>query len=481
MREQDAAHARGGEEKRLRTIIDHLADGVLIVSPEGIVRFANPAAHELFGRGAAELEGADLGLPLVGEGRVEIDVVAPGGAPRAAELRAVEVEWEGTAALLVSLRDVTDRREAESQRLRAEREEAARGEAETRARHAAFLAAVGAAVAASLDPHPTLERLADLAVPELAEWCAIDLEDAANVTERAATAPAGAAEPEGERLRIPLVARGEVLGTVTFVRRAPYGQAEVALARDFAQRAAMAVSNARLYDAAQEASEAKSEFLAVMSHELRTPLNAILGYTDLLEAGVYGEVPVSQCEQLERITANARALLEIVDEILTFSAMEAGRERAEVEPVDLRPLVRAVAEEVEPLARRKSLRLDVAIPDGPAPVETDPARVRQILVNLLSNAVKFTDRGTIRLETRRDGTHHMVEVHDTGVGIAPEDVERIFEPFWQVEQSARREAGGTGLGLTVARQLAELLGGWLRVESTPGRGTTFTLGLPAAD
>jgi signal transduction histidine kinase len=278
---------------------------------------------------------------------------------------------------------------------------------------------------------------------------------------------------------VPLVAREETLGRATFAGRR--AEAEAALARDFAQRAAMAVANARLYVAAQEASEAKSEFMAVMSHELRTPLNAILGYTDLLEAGVFGEVPEAQREQVARIVANARSLLAIVDEILTFSRVEAGTERVHLRPVELGRLVREVGEAMEGLALRKGLGLEVHVAGEPAQVETDPGKVRQILANLLANAVKFTEQGSVRLETLRDGTHHMVRVRDTGIGIAPEHLERVFEPFWQVEQSARREVGGTGLGLAVARDLAELLGGWLRVESEAGRGSTFTLGLPAAD
>jgi signal transduction histidine kinase len=476
--------ADGTGDGRLRTIIDHLADGVLIVSPAGTVRFANPAAGAMFGRAAEELRGADLGLPLDGGGAAEIDVVPRGGAPAVAELRVAEIEWEGEPAMLVSLRDTTERREAEEQRLRAEREEAARGEAESAARRAELLAEAGAAVAGSLDARPTLRRLAALAVPELADWVAFDLRDASGAASRVASSPEGADGPPAGAalLEVPLEAGGERLGTALFAAdRGRRTGTDAILARDFAFRAAMAVSSARLYEASQAASEAKGEFLAVMSHELRTPLNAILGYADLLEAGVFGEVPEGQQAQLERIQANARHLLDIVDEILTFTRVEQGIERVRRRDVDLNRLVREVAEALEPLARRKELALEVSVPDEPAVVDTDPGKVRQILANLLSNAVKFTEEGTVSMWAVRDGTHHLVSVRDTGIGIAAEDVERIFEPFWQVEQSARREVGGTGLGLAVARDLAELLGGWLKVESAPGEGATFTLGIPAAD
>ncbi|HEU0014606.1 MAG TPA: ATP-binding protein [Longimicrobium sp.] len=527
------------DEGRLRAVIEHLADGVVIVGRDGRVRFANPAAEALFGLGAEELVGSELGLPLVAGETAQIDVVRRGRGPGAAELRVVEMTWEGEPALLVSLRDVTDRAEAEAQRLRAEREAAGRHEAEAVARRARFLSQVSAALAASLDPRATLERLAQLAVPELADWCVIDLARHDRGLERVAHAHAepakravlerlraeyppraGMPTPASEAVRtgrpllyaplddetlhrltrdpahaglirelgtaslicVPLVARGQTLGAVTFgCGESDYDESDLALARDFAQRAALAVSNARLYDDAQQASRAKSEFLAVMSHELRTPLNAILGYTDLMQAGIGGRLSPAHAEHLSRVEANARHLLDIVEEILSFSRVEAGAERVRLEQVDLRSVVRDVGRMMEPLVRGKHLGFDVSVPGEPAPVRTDAAKVRQVLANLVSNAIKFTDQGAIRMEAQRDGTHHMIRVRDTGIGIAPEHAQRIFEPFWQVEQSNRRVVGGTGLGLSVARDLAELLGGSLTVESTPGQGSTFTLALPADD
>ena len=534
-----SARAAPSAEERLRTIIDRLADGVVIVGEDGVVRFANPAAQRLFGRAAAELVGRELGLPVVAGETTEVDVVRPGGGVLVAELRVVRTEWEGAPAFLVSLRDVTDRREAEERRRQVEREQAARRHAEAEAARARFLAEVSAALAASFDYHETLSTLARLAVPELADWCVIDVAEEDGTLARVAGAHADPAkEPLLERLRqefaperggaspaaralhtgravveddcgdarlaeitrgpehaalvrslgcralmaVPLVARGETLGAMTFAReRRLYGETEAALAEDFAQRAAQSVSNARLYRDAQAAARAKSEFLAVMSHELRTPLNAVTGYADLLQAGVAGEVAPEQRALLDRIKESALHLVEVIEEILAFSRMEAGRERVHPERVDLREVVRSAAELLEPLARQKGLDFEVRLPPGPARVETDPVRVQQVLRNLVSNAIKFTERGAVRIEVVREETHQLVRVTDTGIGIAPEHRERVFEPFWQVEQSARREVGGTGLGLAVARGIADLLGGRLQLESEPGRGSTFTLGLPAAD
>jgi signal transduction histidine kinase len=530
--------ARGGDE-RLKTIIDRLADGVVIVSRSGTVRFANPAAQRLFGRGADELLGSELGLPTLAGETTEIDVVRRGGATAAAELRAAQVEWEGEPALLVSLRDVTDRREAEERRRQAEADQAARRHAETEAKRARFLSNVSSVLSASLDYHATLAMLAELAVPELADWCVIDvLEEDGRVARVAAAhsdadrlpllsvlrdefpprrdAPAAGTQalrtgkpvyvplvtdewlervssgPEHVALAralgirslmaVPLNARAETLGAITLVcAERHYSRNDLATAEDFAQRAALSVSNARLYAAAQEASRAKSEFLAVMSHELRTPLNAVMGYADLLQAGVAGPVAERQRTYLDRIKDGARHLEGIIDEILAFSRMEAGHETLRTRRVDLREVARQAGDLLRPVARQKELEFRLVLPDAPALVDTDPEKVLQILRNLGTNAVKFTDAGEVRIEVASEGGRQLVRVVDTGIGISRANRERIFEPFWQVEQSNRREVGGTGLGLSVARRTAELLGGTLTLESAPRRGSTFTLSLPAAN
>lgn len=229
---------------------------------------------------------------------------------------------------------------------------------------------------------------------------------------------------------------------------------------------------------AERANSAKGEFLAVMSHELRTPLTAIIGYEELLSDGITGPVTDAQKSQLGRIKVSAGHLLELIDQILGFARADVGREKLNVQDVRLTEMLRSAASFVEPMAATKKITLTIKLPDDEIVIRSDPGKVMQIVVNLLGNAVKFTDRGGVTLRAERRNDAVIVDVIDTGLGIAPEHIEQVFEPFWQVEQAITRRTGGTGLGLSVSRRLALVLGGDVTVSSTVGEGSRFTLILP---
>ena len=230
---------------------------------------------------------------------------------------------------------------------------------------------------------------------------------------------------------------------------------------------------------AEAANLGKTEFLAVMSHELRTPLNAIIGYGDLLHDGISGPLAEVPKRYVGRIRESAWHLLGLIEDILAYSRIEAGKEEVEIVPVDAADVARDAAGIVEPLAAKKQLALRVRVPEVHLMIETDERKLRQVLVNLLGNAVKFTERGEVALLLERSpGGGAVFRVRDTGSGIAAHHLETIFRAFEQVDPSLTRRQQGTGLGLGVSRKLAHLLGGELSVESELGVGSTFILRLP---
>ena len=250
-----------------------------------------------------------------------------------------------------------------------------------------------------------------------------------------------------------------------------------AIARDVTEHERFEEELARGKEAAEAASKAKSLFLAMMSHELRTPLNSVIGFSDLLLR--QGQLQTVERDYAERILRNGRGLLQLIDSILDLSSIEAGRTELSPEAVDLVALARETAAglPIPPAGGAVELRLD--LPSGPVPRTTDPQRLGQILTNLLVNGLKFTERGSVTLHLGTGpGGSAVFEVRDTGPGIPPEGLEEVFEPFHQLDQSRARRAGGSGLGLAVARLLADNLGYPLEVESEVGRGTTFRLTLP---
>jgi signal transduction histidine kinase len=247
-------------------------------------------------------------------------------------------------------------------------------------------------------------------------------------------------------------------------------------ARAHAERARSEAEVARAE--AERANNSKTDFLAVMSHELRTPLTAIMGYEELLSDGITGPVTELQKQQLGRINASAHHLLGLIDEILTFARVDIGRERVRYESMSVNHTLADASALVQPMADDKQIAFVVELLDEDQAIQTDGTKLRQMLVNLLSNGIKFTDKGEVRLGCAVNNGILEIQIADTGVGIAAENLDDVFEPFWQAEQSATRKTGGTGLGLSVTRKLARLLGGDVSVTSRFGAGTTFLLTLP---
>lgn len=228
------------------------------------------------------------------------------------------------------------------------------------------------------------------------------------------------------------------------------------------------------------ASEFKSAFLAKMSHELRTPLTAIIGFCEMLIGGMDGELSPDQSEDVTQIHKSGMVLLQLVNEILDLSKIEAGKLEVAIKDVELQLVVDEVINTMLQIAESKALKLNAALSSATPVVKADPGRLREILTNLISNAIKFTTTGSVTITSELRGAMAEISVVDTGIGIAPEAQERIFEEFRQANDQISRSYGGTGLGLSIARKLAELQGGRMGVESQPGRGSRFWFTLPIA-
>ena len=295
----------------------------------------------------------------------------------------------------------------------------------------------------------------------------------------------------GSFMTLPLLARDQVLGAITYVspnHGDSFSERDLDLAEDLATRCAIAIDNSRLLHTAEaaqaeaeEANRVKMQFLSTMSHELRTPLNAIAGYAELLETGVRGPLTEVQLADVRRIQANQRHLLGLVESVLSYAKIDAGRIQFSLEDVPLASVLTEVDSIIAPLAEENGVTCAGCGPEAgdDLTVYADADKLRQILINLLANAIKFCGRGG-RIEVTHQVTDDKVEIRvaDTGPGIAPEYQERIFEPFTQVDQGYTQTRGGTGLGLAISRELAHGMGGELSVESEIGQGSTFALTLP---
>jgi YD repeat-containing protein len=296
---------------------------------------------------------------------------------------------------------------------------------------------------------------------------------------------------------VPLVVEGRAIGVIglSFPEARVLPEEEQAFLRALAHQCAQAIDRARLYEseraargeadaarlAAESANRSKSEFLATMSHELRTPLNAIAGHAELLEIAVHGALSEPQLDAVRRIQRGERHLRSLINDVLDFARIEAGRVELRVEAVRVGEALGALDALVAPQLSAKALHYRCEVPDRELAVRADRERLQQVVLNLLSNAIKFTDAsGSVLLSAEGEGEVVHIHVSDTGCGVPPERIEHIFAPFVQVNTGLTRSHDGVGLGLAISSDLVRRMGGQLTVASELGHGSTFTVTLPRA-
>jgi signal transduction histidine kinase len=348
-----------------------------------------------------------------------------------------------------------------------------------------FLAAASATLAESLDYETTLARVAKLAVPELGDICAVDVvgDDGglSRVAVEQVAADTAPLEQQQRHIAVPLTARGRVLGTISFGtsrQELSYGRAEMEVATDLASRAALAVDNAKLYREAQQAIRTRDEFLSIASHELKTPLTAmqlqLQNLRDLVERT--SELADGRLKsRLARTAQSTERLSFLVESLLDVSRIATGRMQLNLERFDLAEAARAIADRLKEQAQRSGSSLSLERVSSAVGL-WDRLRIEQVLVNLLSNAIKYGCGKPIELNVACDGGHARIEVVDHGIGISPNDLQRIFGRFERAVPI--RHYGGLGLGLYITHQIAAAHGGNVAVTSTEGAGATFTVELP---
>jgi len=289
-------------------------------------------------------------------------------------------------------------------------------------------------------------------------------------------------------LAVPLLSEGQLVGGLAVSRKAPgsFATEVVDVLQTFAAQSTLAIQNARLFREIEQksreleaASRHKSEFLANMSHELRTPLNAIIGFSEVLQEQMFGDLNEKQAEYMRDIHSSGQHLLSLINDILDLSKIEAGHMELSLDEFDVPAAVENAATLVKERAARHGVKLELEVDDGLGCIYADERKFKQILLNLLSNAVKFTPSGgRVKLRAEQVKGELLVSVIDNGIGIAPDDQDLIFEEFRQVATKDRSKPEGTGLGLALTKRFVEMHGGHIWVRSEVGNGSTFAFTLP---
>jgi len=281
-------------------------------------------------------------------------------------------------------------------------------------------------------------------------------------------------------LCVPMLREGIPIGVLALTRSEvqPFTDKQIELVTTFADEAAIAIENVRLFEEIQDTSQHKSQFLANMSHELRTPLNAILGYAELMADGAYGEPSEKMLGILKRLEGQGKHLLGLINDVLDLSKIEAGQLMLELSDYSIQDIAQTVRSTLEPLAADKKLAFKVEMAGALPPGHGDGRRLTQVLINLVGNAIKFTDAGEVAIKAEAHNGSFHVSVRDTGPGISSADQARLFQEFQQADNTITKKKGGTGLGLAISKRIIEMHGGRIWVESQPGQGSKFTFTLP---